>query len=199
MSRSTLVPTSSTAPSTPSGTRARTASETSPSSISDLVDTQLVIPGCRRGAPGGGQDGDSLLLGQDRDGHTDRGRATANQQCLAWFDLHADSERPGGGLQHFRDCTEDIPGEVAGERYDLGGGDTGVLGVPAVELTTPASISAATWAPTGNSPPGAAATTPTALIPGIRGKDPKEPRPRRKCCSDRFSPKARTATSTQPG
>lgn len=42
-------------------------------------------------------------------------------------------ERAPRGLQHFRDGAEGFPGELGGDRLDLGGGDDGVFCVAAVE------------------------------------------------------------------
>src|SRR3954447_11924304 len=59
---------------------------------------------------------------------------------------------------------------------------------------------ATTCSPTASSPPGQAATTPVASMPGTRGKlTSGSARPSRVFSSERFRPKALTSMRTQPG
>ena len=51
-------------------------------------------------------------LGQDGGGQADRGGAAADQQRLAGLQVQAGGQRAVGGLQHLRQCAEDLPGQV---------------------------------------------------------------------------------------
>ena len=68
----------------------------------------------------------STRPGRPRRCRTDKERLSAGQ-------VEAGGEGAIRGLKGFRHRTDDLPGEVRGERDDLVAGDDGVLGVPAVE------------------------------------------------------------------
>src|SRR4051794_5259552 len=59
-------------------------------------------------------------------------------------------------------------------------------------------IIVATCCPGANSPPGSAATTPVASMPGTRGNVTPSASPSRVCSSERLRPKALTSIRTQP-
>ena len=156
-------------------------------------DAQAVLAARRRdhGQPG--------VLGQRDGGPPDRRRPAAHEHRPPRRQPE-DAERAPGRPEALREAAQPRPVERRRHGDDVRRRQEGVLLVPAVEVAAHAAHRGGHDLPGREVAAAGSTTSPTASIPRTRGKRTASPDPpARVTSSARFSPKARTRTSTQPG